>query len=80
MVKIREWRSEDKTDLAENLSNPNVLNNLRDGLPYPYTEKDAEDSFVFNYRGLGNKVGDIFKAYNVSFDRIDAYARSALSK
>ena len=43
-------------------------------------EKDAEDSFVFNYRGLGNKVGDIFKAYNVSFDRIDAYARNALSK
>ena len=29
--------------MAQNLNNPKVLNNLRDGLPYPYTEKDAED-------------------------------------
>lgn len=39
---LREWRIEDKTALAENLNNPKVLNNLRDGLPYPYTEDDAE--------------------------------------
>ncbi|MGN0517665.1 MAG: GNAT family N-acetyltransferase [Acutalibacteraceae bacterium] len=39
---IREWKIEDKTALAENLNNIKVLNNLRDGLPYPYTEKDAE--------------------------------------
>lgn len=43
-------------------------------------EKDSSDPFRFNYRGLGNNVGDIFKAYNVSFDRIDTYARNALSK
>lgn len=24
------------------LNNKNILNNLRDGLPYPYTKKDAE--------------------------------------
>lgn len=42
-VIIREWKIEDKAELAENLNNINVLNNLRDGLPYPYTEKDAED-------------------------------------
>ena len=42
-IKIREWRIEDKADLAENLNNVHVLNNLRDGLPYPYTEKDAEE-------------------------------------
>ena len=41
--KIRKWRIEDKADLAENLSNKHVLDNLRDGLPYPYTENDAED-------------------------------------
>ena len=40
---IRKWKMEDKTDLARNLSNRDILNNLRDGLPYPYTEKDAED-------------------------------------
>lgn len=40
---IREWKIEDKADLARNLNNVNILNNLRDGLPYPYTEGDAED-------------------------------------
>ena len=42
-IKIREWKIEDKTELAENLDNMKILNNLRDGLPYPYTEDDAED-------------------------------------
>ena len=41
-VSIREWRIDDKSALAANLNNPKVLNNLRDGLPYPYTEQDAE--------------------------------------
>ena len=40
---IREWRPEDKNELAVMLNNKNILNNLRDGLPYPYTEKDAEE-------------------------------------
>lgn len=39
---IREWRLEDKIALAENLNNLKILNNLRDGLPYPYTPSDAE--------------------------------------
>lgn len=42
-ISTREWRINDKAALAENLNNLNVLNNLRDGLPYPYTEQDAED-------------------------------------
>ena len=40
---IRPWRISDAMDLAAALSDPAILNNLRDGLPYPYTEKDAED-------------------------------------
>lgn len=40
---IRKWRLSDAGDLAAALSNPKVLNNLRDGLPYPYTERDAEE-------------------------------------
>ena len=40
---IRKWRIDDKSDLAIILNNPKVLNNLRDGLPYPYTENDAEN-------------------------------------
>ncbi len=39
--KIRKWRIEDASDLAEALNNKKILDNLRDGLPYPYTEKDA---------------------------------------
>lgn len=40
---IRRQRIDDKSDLAIILNNLKVLNNLRDGLPYPYTENDAED-------------------------------------
>lgn len=40
---IRKWQVEDKYELAQNLNNMKVLNNLRDGLPYPYTEADAEE-------------------------------------
>jgi len=42
-IGIREWRIEDKAALAQGLNNRNVLDNLRDGIPYPYTEQDAED-------------------------------------
>ena len=42
-IKIRKWKIEDKSDLAKALNNKNILDNLRDGVPYPYTENDAED-------------------------------------
>lgn len=42
-VEIREWRMTDAKDLADVLSNKAILNNLRDGLPYPYTERDAAE-------------------------------------
>lgn len=41
--RIRQWKIEDAADLAKMLNNRNILNNLRDGLPYPYTRKDAEE-------------------------------------
>ena len=41
IVTIRPWTRTDAADLALSLSNPKVQANLRDGLPYPYTEKDA---------------------------------------
>ncbi|MDD6328174.1 MAG: GNAT family N-acetyltransferase [Eubacteriales bacterium] len=40
---IRKWKIEDAARLAELLNNKKIQNNLRDGLPYPYTTKDAED-------------------------------------
>lgn len=40
---IRKWRIEDAAALASALNNKNILDKLRDGLPYPYTKKDAGD-------------------------------------
>ena len=33
----------DAADLARALSNKKIQDNLRDGLPYPYTEQDGKD-------------------------------------
>lgn len=41
MVTIREWKVSDAVALSAALNNKNVMNNLRDGLPFPYTESDA---------------------------------------
>ncbi len=41
--RIRKWKLSDARDLAVALSNPKVQDNLRDGLPYPYTEQDGKD-------------------------------------
>ncbi len=41
--RIRKWKLSDARDLAVSLSNPKVQDNLRDGLPYPYTEQDGKD-------------------------------------
>lgn len=40
---IRRWKLSDAADLAAALSNKKILDNLRDGLPYPYTEQDGRD-------------------------------------
>lgn len=40
---IRKWRLSDAADLAAVISNKKVQDNLRDGLPYPYTEQDGAD-------------------------------------
>lgn len=43
ICKIRKWKLSDASDLAEAISNKKIQDNLRDGLPYPYTEQDGED-------------------------------------
>lgn len=40
---IRKWKLSDAANLAAALSNKKVQDNLRDGLPYPYTEQDGID-------------------------------------
>ena len=43
IYKIRKWELSDAADLSAALSNKNIQNNLRDGMPYPYTEQDGID-------------------------------------
>ena len=70
-ISIRKWETTDAKALASALSNRKVLNNLRDGLPYPYTEKDAleyihfiinsdaKDTFAYAIDVDGTAVGSI---------------------
>ena len=41
--KIRPWRMDDAKSLATVLNNRKILDNLRDGIPFPYTIRDAEE-------------------------------------
>lgn len=63
---IRRWRLEDKKALAENLNNINILNDLRDGLPYPYTENDAEEYI----QAMLSADADQTFAYNIASCRV----------
>lgn len=44
---IRPFDINDSAELAEVLNNKKVLDNLRDGLPFPYTEADAKEYIRF---------------------------------
>lgn len=80
-ISIRKWETTDAKALASTLSNRKVLNNLRDGLPYPYTEKDAleyinfinnsnaSDTFAYAIDVDGKAVGSIgaFRQGNIHF-------------
>lgn len=41
--KLRPWRITDAADLVATLNNQNILKNLNDGIPYPYTLQDARE-------------------------------------
>ena len=43
ICKIRKWLLSDAEDLTVAISNKKVQDNLRDGIPYPYTEQDGVD-------------------------------------
>ena len=46
ICKIRKWTLADAADLAAALSNRKVQDDLRDGLPYPYTEQTGWTLFL----------------------------------
>ncbi|MCM1179636.1 MAG: GNAT family N-acetyltransferase [Clostridium sp.] len=78
---IRKWKLADAANLAKLLNNKNILDNLRDGLPYPYTVKDAEEfitamlsaddtkTFPFAITAGGQVIGSIgvFRCENIHF-------------
>lgn len=71
IVNCKRWELADAKDLAAALSNKKILDNLRDGLPYPYTEQDGKefisamlaadenDTFAFAITADGKVVGSI---------------------
>lgn len=71
ICKIRKWGLSDAADIAAALSNKKIQDNLRDGLPYPYTEQDGREyisemlaadgdgTFAFAVTVDGRAVGSI---------------------
>ena len=76
---IRPWDLADAEALARALSNKKILDNLRDGLPYPYTVQDAreyitamlsadrDNTFAFAITADGQVIGSIgvFRGENI---------------
>lgn len=79
-LKVRIVMTSHSPDMVNAIHTIGTSLGMGEDIGFYLAEEDADEKFKFNYRSLGNKVGDIFKAYNVSFDRIDAYARNGLSK
>ncbi len=50
LVKIRQFTVLDQSELARLANNKNVWDNLRDYIPFPYTEKDAESFIRLNLK------------------------------
>jgi [ribosomal protein S5]-alanine N-acetyltransferase len=46
-IKLREFRDSDRQELAELCNNKKVWDNLRDYIPFPYTENDAKEFIDF---------------------------------
>lgn len=71
--KLRAWTKADIPALAKYLNNKKIWDNCRDALPYPYTEKDAEQfiSFVEGQSEQNNYCIEINyeAAGNISFIR-----------
>lgn len=49
---LRTWQTEDVASLAQYLNNKNIWDNCRDGLPYPYSQEDAN---VFSLYGTSER-------------------------
>lgn len=88
-IQIRKWEPADAKALAFALSNKKVQDNLRDGLPYPYTEQDGKDfisamlaadendTFAFATTVDGKVAGSNIK---IDVNQIPEYQREQLAQ
>ncbi len=81
---IRKWNMADKACLSAMLNNKKILDNLRDGLPYPYTLADAEAFIAAMLAADQNKIFPFAIAIHdravgsiCGFRRNNIYAHSA---
>ena len=42
-ISIRKWKIEDAEQLKNAINNEKILDNLRDGMPYPYTLENPKE-------------------------------------
>ena len=61
---LRKWKLTDAHNLASTISDKRIQDNLRDGLPYPYTDKDAEE---FISAMLSSNENNVF-AFAIVYD------------
>ena len=45
-ISIRKWKIEDAEQLKNAINNKKILDNLRDGIPYPYTVENAQEFII----------------------------------
>ena len=78
---LREWKLSDAENLASAIGNKKILDNLRDGIPYPYTEQDGKEfiaamiaadrssTFAFAVEIEGKAAGSVavFRQSNIHF-------------
>lgn len=82
-ITLRPWRLEDIPELSRQLNNIHIWNHVRDGLPFPYTEVDAEEFITgtlenhgepldFSIRANGKLVGGIGIVPKEDVERVSA--------
>ena len=59
VVNLRDLEIEDAPALAAAINNKRIMDNLRDGIPFPYTENDAQD-FIRSVLNADNGTQYVF--------------------
>jgi [ribosomal protein S5]-alanine N-acetyltransferase len=74
-ITIRPWQLADIPHVAENANNIKIFNNLRDGYPFPYTEKDARE-----FIEMGMKENPMHVLFAIEVDGLAAGSIGAFFK